>query len=543
MSPIEAHAARFGDAYKWYATVTVLVATTATTTSATIVNVAMPDIMGAFGLGQDQVQWLSTGFLAAMTACMLVTEWALHRFGFRLPFLCALAVSIAGSIAGAAAGSGSGVIFARVLQGMAAGVIQPISMVVLSQVFPVEQRGRAMGIYGIGVVLAPALGPTVGGILVDQYSWRDVFLVIVPVCAIAMAAAAVFLPGRETLRDRASPRRFDALGFLLLVAFLVSLLSALSNGQREGWDSDLILALLAAAFVSASCFVAWELVYPQPLLNLRVFISGAFTASCLVAFALGAGIYGSTYIVPLFVQTVQGYSPTASGLLLMPSGFVLAVVFPLAGQLSDRLPPWLPVMAGLAIFALSNLLCSGVDVDTAFWSLAVWVAIGRIGLGLIMPALNAGALRVLPPTQLTQGAGALNFVRQLGGAFGVNLLSVLIDRRMAFHGDALAQAITPETSAASAALHWLSLMLPHWGNPFGTRLPTGVLPAAMSYLESMLAPKAQMLAYQDGFLFVAVMFLIALLPAWLMRRRRPTARRAGPPRPQVSAAAPATRRS
>jgi predicted MFS family arabinose efflux permease len=245
-----------------------------------------------------------------------------------------------------------------------------------------------MGIYTIGVVLAPALGPTLAGFLVDEYSWRYVFLAIVPVCVAAMAATAVFLPGRDT-RQGAISQRFDGFGCLFLVAFLVCLLSALSNGQREGWNSDLILALFAAAMASAVAFVEWELKCRMPLLNLRVFASGGFTASCLVAFVLGAGIYGSTYIVPLFVQLVQGYTPTRSGLLLMPAGFGLAMVSPLAGHLGDRLPPWAPIMAGMA------------------------------------------------------------------------------------------------------------------------------------YLETLMAPKARLFAYRDGFLVVAVMFFAALLPALLMRRRRP----------------------
>jgi MFS transporter, DHA2 family, multidrug resistance protein len=518
MSPIEAYAARFGAGYRWFATITVMLATITTTGASTMVNVAMPAIMGAFGLGQDQVQWLSTGFLAAMTATMLLTAWALDRFGYRLSFLGALVVFTLGSVAGVASSSGSEVILARVLQGMASGLIQPMAMVVLSQVFPLEQRGRAMSIYTIGVVLSPVLGPTLGGFLVDEYSWRYVFLAIVPVCVVAMAAA-VFLPGRDT-RQGAASRRFDGFGFFFLVVFLVSLLNALSNGQREGWNSDLILALFAATLASSVAFVAWELTYRMPLLNLRVFASGGFTASCLVAFVLGAGIYGSTYIVPLFVQLVQGYTPTRSGMLLMPAGLVLGMVSPMAGYLADRLPPWAPVMTGLALFVLSNWLCGGADVDTPFWSLAGWMVVGRIGLGLITPSLNAGALRALSHELLAQGSGTVNFVRQFGGAMGVNLLSVLIDRRTTFHADALAQAMTPATSAAGAAVQQLGLMLVHWGNPFGTRLPSGAPPAAMTYLETLIVPKAQLFAYQDGFLVVAVIFFAALLPALLMGRRQ-----------------------
>ena len=518
MSPIEAYAVRFGGGYKWFATITVMLGTIATTAASTMVNVALPDIMGAFGLGQDQVQWLSTGFLAAMTATMLLSAWALGRFGYRLAFIGALVVFIAGCVGGAAANSGGAVILARVLQGAASGLVQPMAMVVMAQVFPSSWRGRAMGIYGVGVVLAPALGPTLGGFLVDEYSWRDVFLAIVPVCGVAIAAAAVFLPGRGP-QAQAAAHRFDGIGFFLLAGFLVCLLSALSNGQREGWNEDLILALFAAAAGAAVAFVVWELTCDAPLLNLHVFANGRFAASCLVAFALGVGIYGSTYIVPMFVQTVQGYTPTRSGLLLMPAGFVLALVFPLAGHLSDRLPPWLPVMVGLSLFGLSNWLCGGADVDTSFLALAGWIVLGRIGLGLMMPALNAGALRALPPEQLAQGAGSVNFVRQFGGALGVNLLSVLIDRQTSFHADALAQAITPASRAATETVRQLGPMLVHWGNPFGTRLPGDLPPAAMAYLETMLVPKAQLLAYQDGFLVVAVLFFATLLPAWLMRRQ------------------------
>ena len=523
MSPIEVYSVRFGAGYKWYATVTVMLAAIVSTAASTMFNVALPDIMGAFGLGLDQVQWLSTGFLAAMTATMLLTAWALGRLGYRLCFVSALAVFTIGSILGAVSTTGSEVILARVLQGMAAGLIQPSAMVVLSQVFPHEQRGRAMGIYGIGIVLSPAVGPALGGFLVDQYNWRDVFLVIVPVCLLAMAAAAILLPGRDTRRDKAS-FRFDGLGFFFLASFLVCLLSALSNGQREGWYSDFILVLFAAALVSFVAFLFWELNCRTPLLNLRVFANGRFAASCLVSFALGVGIFGSTYIVPLFLQLVQGYTPTRAGLLLMPAGLILAVVFPLSGHLGDRIPPWVPITAGLTLFGISNWLCGGIDVDTSFWSLAGWMVLGRIGLGLITPSLNAGALRALSREQLAQGSGTVNFVRQFGGALGVNLLSVIVDRQTAFHGDALARQLTPATPAAGEALRQLNILAGHWGNPFGTRLPTGVMPASMTYLESVLAPKAELLAYRDGFLVVTAVFFAALLPALLMRRTQRTAR-------------------
>lgn len=523
MSPIEAKAAQFGSSYRWLATATVMLGTIATTATATIVNVAMGDIMGAFGLGQDQIQWLSTGFLAAMTATMLLTAWTLERFGFRAAFIGALAIFIGGSVLGAASTSGVEVILARVLQGAASGIVQPLAMIVMSEVFPPEERGKAMGIYGVGIVLAPALGPTAGGVLVDEYDWRDVFLVVTPLCIAGMAAAAFILPGLDHAKDR--PRqKFDALGFAFLVATLVAVLTGLSNGQREGWDSSFVLTMLALAVLSAAAFIAYELYTPHPLLNLRVFAFRRFSASCAVAFALGAGIYGTTYIVPLFVQSVQGYTPTRSGLLLMPSGFILALIFPIAGHLSDRVPPHIQITAGLLLFGLGCWLSGGVDVDTPFWTLALWVVLGRIGLGLMVPALNAGALRAVPPDRLAQASGSLNFVRQLGGAFGVNLLSVLIDRRTTFHGDMLAQALTPANSAGIESFTRLGIIFAHWGNPFGSRLPTGVHPGSMAFLETELIPKAQLFAFQDGFYACAIVFFLAIIPALAMRGgRKPSA--------------------
>ncbi|XHR29666.1 MAG: DHA2 family efflux MFS transporter permease subunit [Chthoniobacteraceae bacterium] len=519
MSPIKAYSVRFGAGYRWYATVTVMFGTIVTTASSTMINVALPDIMGAFGLGSDQIQWLSTGFLAAMTATMLLTAWALNRLGYRLCFMGALGLFIAGSVIGALSRSGGEVILARVLQGLASGLIQPSAMVVMSHVFPRGQRGRAMGIYGIGVVLAPALGPALGGYLVDEYNWRDVFWALTPLSACGIAAAAVFLPGLGDERHRKVPHHFDGAGFALLSVFLVTLLSGLSDGQREGWNSDFIVTLFAVSLLAFGAFVARELTFHTPLLNLRVFANARFAASCVVSFALGVGIYGSTYIVPLFLQLVQGYTPTRSGLLLMPAGFVLALVFPCTGLLADLLPPWIPITVGLGIFGVSNWLCGGVDVDTPFWLFALWIVVGRIGLGMITPSLNAGALRALPHALLAQGSGTVNFVRQLGGALGVNLLSVIIDRRGAFHGAALAEAVTASTAAASETVRRLIPLVNHWGSPFGTRLPQGASPTASAYLESMLMPKARLLAYQDGFLVVALMFLISLAAGLLMRGR------------------------
>ncbi len=291
MSSTEALFARYGPAYRWAATVTALVAAIAVILSATIINVAIPDVMGAFGISQVEAQWLSTGFLAAMTATMLLTDWSQRAFGQRASILAALAVFMAGSVLGGLAPDKTVLIVARVLQGAAAGIVQPLAMIIVFQVFPPDRRGSAMGIFGIGVVLAPALGPWVGGLLMDSFDWRYVFYLGVPFAALGMVLASVFLPDRIGAGPRPG---FDWAGFGLLCLFLTTLLSALSNGQRSGWSSDAILLQFALAVAALIAFVWWERLTMRPMLDLRLFERLPFAAAAIVSFIMGAGLFGST---------------------------------------------------------------------------------------------------------------------------------------------------------------------------------------------------------------------------------------------------------
>jgi len=508
---IEGLFARFGPSYRWLVTATVMMGTIATILTATIVNVALPDIMGAFGMGQDKAQLLSTGFLAAMTGTMLLNAWMVDTLGQRATFMLAITIFIAASIMGGLAPAEGVLILARVLQGGAAGILQPLAMQTIFQVFPPEKRGSAMGIYGIGVVLAPALGPTLGGIMVDSFSWRYVFFMAVPFCFIGLFMAAILMPGRAT---SGPPRKFDWIGFGLMTVFLVTLLNGLSNGQRDGWISDPILRDFAIALVAGIGFIVWELRTSAPMLNLKLFTNRVYTGASVVAFIFGAGIFGSTFLIPLFVQTIQGYTPTRSGLLLMPAGLILALVFPIAGRLTDRTPAYATVMFGLVIFALSSFLMSNVDTNTSFWLFAWWIMLGRIGLGFIMPSLNAGALKALPMTLLSQGSGAINFVRQLGGAFGVNLLSIALERRSQLYVDSFTAAQHAGNSATTAMLHEVTGLFAQAGVPEAIRQA-----GAMNYLGRVIYSQGNMLGYRDSFFIVGAIFLAALVPALMMRRR------------------------
>ncbi len=508
MSQTDALFQKYGPVYRAYATATVMIATVSVVLSTTIVNVAIPDVMGAFGISAVQAQWLSTGFLAAMTATMLLGDWADRAFGLRLSLNVALAVFIVGSVLGGIAPNESVLTLARVVQGAAAGVVQPLSMILLFRVFPPEKRGAAMGIFGIGVVLAPALGPWIGGLLIDAFDWRWVFYLGLPPGIAAIVLANLFVPGRDATGPRPG---FDWTGLGLLVIFLASLLNALTNAQRLGWSSDPILLQFAVAAAAATGFVMWELRTSKPMLDLRLFRNVPFASAAIVAFIMGAGLFGSTYLVPLFVQTIQGFTPTQAGLLLMPSGFVLVLVFPLAGRLSDKLPAALLIGGGMALFAWSSWLSAAVEINTGFWTLAWWTILSRVGLGFVFPAISAGPLKTLPRDLIGQGSGAINFIRQLGGAFGVNLLSVFMERRTMLHADALAATQTSDNPATMTFLREVGSLL------HGTGLPDSqVAAAAAQFLGRTVVIQANTAAFRDGFLVVTLIFLIALIPTAIM---------------------------
>ena len=510
MSPIDTLFARYGPAYRWLATGTVMLATISVVLSTTIVNVAIPSVMGTFGISAVQAQWLSTGFLAAMTATMLVADWANRAFGLRLTMLAALGLFSFGSVLGGLAPDDGVLTLARVIQGAAAGVVQPLAMILLYQVFPPERRGASMGVFGLGVVLAPALGPWVGGILIDAFDWRWVFYLGLPFAAGGMVLANIFLPPRAETGPRPG---FDWTGFALVALFLATLLNALTNGQRLGWNSDPILFQLVVAMIAFLAFIVWEIRSKRPMLDLRVFANPRFLSASVVGFIMGAGLFGSTYLLPLFVQTIQGLTPTQAGLLLMPAGFAMVLTFPIAGRLTDAVPPTLMIALGLLVFAWSSWLSAAVDINTAFWTLAGWTAISRVGLGLLFPAISAGSLRVLPPELLGQGSGAMNFIRQLGGAFGVNLLAVMMERRTMLHADAFAATQSADNPATQSLLAEIASRLHAAGLP-----DTQLMPAAGQFLSRTLAIQASSAAFRDGFLVVTLVFLAALIPTWFMHR-------------------------
>ncbi len=510
---IEEMFARFGPRYRFYVTFTAMLGTMAMALTATMTNVAIPVIMGTFGVGQDKVHWISTGFIAAMTVSMLLNDWCVRAFGMKATYICAMSVFIFGGIMGGLSSTIDLVIFSRILQGLGAGVVQPLTMVLVLQVFPVEWRGRAMALMSVGIMVAPAVGPAFGGVLLDAFNWQYVFFMSTVIPVFGIGLATIFMPGGERLRQFPP---FDWTGLVLVSLCIACSLTGLSSGQREGWGSPIISVLFSVGLVSGGAFIVWELMTESPLLQVRVFANRKFTASIIVGLVLSLGFYGSSYLVPLFVQTIQGYSPTRAGMLMIPGGILMILALPIAGRLADKVPGYQMTLFGLVVYACSSLLMMQASTDTSFWVFASWLMIGRIGQAAMMPTLMVTAVSTLKPEMLSQGAGALNFMRNLGGAVGINFIAVMLEQRTAFFSDAFAGLQTPDNNATQHLISQFGYLLSQLGWSFET-MRSGIL-----YLVGRsVYLQANMMAFKDLFLIVALFFFAAIIPALLMRDRQP----------------------
>ncbi len=507
---MEGLARRFGPAYRWLVTATGLFGAFAMVLSATIVNVAVPEVRGAFGVGQDEAQWMATAFLATMTASQLLNAWMIAAFGKRGAFLGTLIAFTVGAVICATATGMATLIVGRIIQGAAAGIIQPLVMVTIVEAFPADRRGTAMGIFGAGVVLAPAIGPTIGGIAIDEFSWRLMFLLPLPAVFIAFVGGLVFMPAKTDGRARPP---FDWIGFGLLLCALALTMNAIASGTRFGWLSDKITLQLAFAVGTATAFLYWQTRSRAPILALDLFKNPGFASAVAVAFVFGAGNFASSYIIPVFVQDVQGYTATRAGMLLMPAGLLLVASLPLTGRISDRLPGHWMIAGGLAFFAMGAFAMSLGDVDTSFWTFAGYAALSRFGLAFILPSLSATAFKALDPSEFARGSGNMNFVRQLGGASGTNLIVVWLQNRHATHAQAFNTTQSPDNEVTRELLGRVGERLGAGGLD-----DSGAQAMAADFLTRALDAQALGLAFQDCFLALSVVFFLAVGPAFLLGR-------------------------
>jgi EmrB/QacA subfamily drug resistance transporter len=448
---VQALSERWGPRYRWYLLLSLMVGTMASIMSSTIVNVAIPDMSQHFSLGQERVQWVSSGFMVSSTVGMLVTPWVLGRFGYRRTYVATMLLLLAGGLGGGVASAFWMVLAARVAEGLAAGVVQPIPAIVMLRAFEPSEQGKASGLFGMGVVLAPAIGPSIGGLLVDWFGWRSIFYMVVPFCIGSIALAYTFVPtsgpgGAEAQRGS----RLDWRGLLLAAGGTLCLL----NGLVELHGASHLAAglLLAGAAIALVAFIAWQRRLStqgrEPLMNLALFGYRTYAMGSIVAFIYGTALFGSTYLLPVFMQLGLKLPASHVGAILLPAGLILAFTIGGVGRLTHRVPTYVLVTTGLALLAISFAFMPTVGLASPLWLLVAWAIVGRIGLGFILPSLNLGSMRSLHKSLIPHGASAINFLRMLGGAAGVSLCAIVLEWRIAAHGDSLAN---PLTSAARLA--------------------------------------------------------------------------------------------
>jgi len=487
-------------ALPWLTTISVMCGSFMVVLDATVVIIALPKIMTTFNVGINKIQWIITGYLFAMAIMMPSVGWLSQRIGSRGLFLLSLSLfTIASALCGTAWNEDALILF-RVLQGLGAGLITPIAMAIIFEAFPVERRGMAMGIYGMGATFGPVIGPTIGGYLTEKFSWNLIFLINIPVGLLAIVLAAWVLPRGTTRKEM----RFDARGFATMTVALGCFLMGLSQGRQEGWTSPYILGLLGVAVASLAIFIWVELGSSHPFIDLRIYKNFTYTMATAVFIIQGVGLFGSTFLIPLFFEVILKYSPLETGLLLVPMAVVIAITLPLSGRLTDRTDARIPIGLGVACSVAALFWLSFLSTGTTTAQGVGMLVMRGFGIGFIFPPIMNSALRNLPQEKVASGSGLMNVSRQVGGAFGVAFLGTVLEHRRIHHAALLAGTQgnpLPSIETWSAAPGLLD-STSHQGT---------------AAVDALVAQKALVSSFDDTFLLAAAIFALAILPTILLR--------------------------
>ena len=425
-------------------TLAVMTGVLSTSFSAIFANIALPDVMADFGVANNIVHWLITAFVTFATLTMLLAGWGANRIGVRNLFLGSLGMFIASSLLGGFAGHIGLVIAARALQGACMGFISVLALMALFSAFPVERRGRAGALFGLGMALAPTTGPTLSGFIIEWWGWRGIFFVPISLALLSFALTWRIMPKLDSATTGAAASgRFDWGGFILVSAFLAVLFGGASYLQQRHWPGQplaVFLLVLAALLVA---LILYELHRNKPLLSLHLFRYPVFTASACVSFVYGMGLWGSGYLIALYLQDGVGLSAVTTGIVMLPSGLLLCLLLPLGGRLVDDYPPQWVVTLGILFSVLAFMALGFTGVATSLWIFAALITLSRgLGMGIMIPGLDATATRGLPAELMNEGIATANFLRQLGGAMSANILMLVYEWRLAVNTPAADAVIT-----------------------------------------------------------------------------------------------------
>ncbi|MGI5130612.1 DHA2 family efflux MFS transporter permease subunit [Pseudonocardia sp. CA-107938] len=387
-----------------------------------IVNVAVPKIQNVFGSTTDEVQWIATAYTLALGVVVPLSAWLSDRFGASRIYNISLIGFAAGSALCGLAWNLESLVAFRIVQAIPGGILPVVTLSMLYRIVPKDKLGTAMGLYGLGIIFAPAVGPTLGGYLVEYVDWRLIFFINVPVGVVGALAAAVVLPKFGVVRK--AP--FDALGFATIAVGLFSLLLALTEGQDWGWTSAGTVTLLAVGVLSLALFVVIELEVDEPLLDVRVFRYWPFTNSLLLISVLSVGLFAVLFYVPLFLQQAQGLGAFEAGVLLLPQALIMAVVMPVAGRLYDRIGPRWPAVTGLTIVTIGTWLLRDLTVTSSHLEISLLLMLRAAGMGLAMMPVMTSGIAAVPPAKVNAASAFNNVVQRTAASLGLAILTAVL---------------------------------------------------------------------------------------------------------------------
>jgi DHA2 family multidrug resistance protein len=506
----------------WIIALTVTLATFMEVLDTSIANVALPHIAGSLSAGQDESTWVLTSYLVSNAIVLPLSGWLSSIVGRKHFYMgCVALFTISSFLCGLAPNLGM-LIFFRVLQGAGGGGLQPSEQAILADTFEPAKRGMAFAVYGIAVVMAPAIGPTLGGWITDNFTWRWIFFVNIPVGIISLLLTSRLIQDPPYFKRRKlSETRIDYTGLGFVALGLGTLQVILDKGQRDDWfESDFIVTLTVISVASLIFVIFWEWHHKDPIIDLHLFRERSFAVSNFLMFMLGFALLGSTLLLPLFMQTLLGYTAERSGLALMPGGFAIMVCMPLVGFLLSRFSPRYLMMFGLSMLSFSLFHMTTFDLAVDFRTMTMARVFQAMGLAFLFVPINTAAYSSLPRDKNNAASGLMNLARNIGGSVGISFVTTGLARRAQFHQGQLVEKLNAANPQFQSALRGMTSIFSGGGAGPGSG---GVSAQQHAYamLQANVIRQATMLAYIDNFWVLGVVIGCLIPCVFLIKRTKP----------------------
>jgi MFS transporter, DHA2 family, multidrug resistance protein len=471
-----------------------------------VANVALPHMQGTFSAGVDEITWVITSYLVANAVVLPITGWLGNHFGRKRMYLTCLVTFTLASLGSGAAPSLGFLVFMRVLQGLSGGAMVPMSQAILLESFPKEEHGKAMALFGVGVIFGPIIGPTLGGYITDTLDWRWIFYINVPVGILAFFLGQMFIEDPEYMKR--SEGRVDTLSFLFIAVGLGSLEVFLNRGERYDWfESRFIQVFAAASAVGIILFVWRSLTHENPLVDLRILKNREYATGTLLMFLVGFGLYGSFVMLPLFAQTMLGYTATWAGLVLSPGGIASLVAMVFVGNLIGKIDTRLLVLVGALMNIISLWLLQSVNLGVGFQYILISRMFQGFGLGFLFVPITTSAYTRITPEKMGNATGLFNLLRNEGGSVGIALAATLFARQSQLHQNRLVERLSPVDPAYGERLASVARAL----FPYAGVDPATAKNLSVGFLYGEIQRQAALLSFVDVFAMLTWIF-VGILP-------------------------------